>query len=101
LSGGERQRLALAIVLAGNPELLILDEPTRGLDSEQKEKLARLLHQMPVKAAMVITHDVEFAWTYSNRVSILYQGAIVTDGTPDDVFSQSFAYMPQIYKLYR
>ncbi len=101
LSGGEKQRLALAIVLTAEPELLLLDEPTRGLDAVQKNALADLLHSLPVKAVVMITHDVEFAACYANRVSILSQGEIVADGLPDEVFSHSFYYMPQVYKLYR
>lgn len=101
LSGGERQRLALAILLAARPEVLLLDEPTRGLDVEQKQKLANLLHGLPVQAVMVITHDVEFARDYANRVSVLYDGSIVTDGPPDEVFRHSFAYAPQSYRIRR
>lgn len=101
LSGGERQRLALAIVLASRPQLLLLDEPTRGLDYGQKLKLIQLLRTLPVQAVLVITHDVEFAAMYANRIAILYAGTIVADALPHDVFSQSFTYMPQVYKLYR
>jgi len=99
LSGGEKQRLALAIVLAAQPQVLILDEPTRGLDPLQKQSLCSLLHRLPLQAVVVITHDVEFARDYANRVSILYDGEIVTDGSPDDVFRQSFAYAPQLYRI--
>ncbi|WP_139489493.1 ABC transporter ATP-binding protein [Brevibacillus dissolubilis] len=101
LSGGERQRLALAIVLAGKPDVLLLDEPTRGLDLAQKENLCRLLHTLPMKAVLMITHDVEFAATYANRVTVLFQGQVVADGEPDEVFGQSFAYMPQVHKVFR
>ncbi|GAA4707034.1 ABC transporter ATP-binding protein [Brevibacillus fulvus] len=102
LSGGERQRLALGILLAASPELLILDEPTRGLDQRQKDKLNHLLHQLPgVKSTVVITHDVEFALAYANRVTILYQGQIASDGSPDAVFQHSFSFMPQLYKWRR
>jgi energy-coupling factor transporter ATP-binding protein EcfA2 len=101
LSGGERQRLALAIVLAGKPDVLLLDEPTRGLDFAQKQTLAHLLRNLPVKAVLVITHDVEFAHEYANRVSVLYGGSIVTDGPPEEVFSRSFVYTPQIFRVRR
>ncbi|WP_241254630.1 ATP-binding cassette domain-containing protein [Brevibacillus sp. SYP-B805] len=101
LSGGERQRLALAIVLATRPQLLLLDEPTRGLDQGEKEGLIRLLRALPVQATLVITHDVEFAAAYANRVSILYRGEIVADDRPEAVFAQSFYYMPQVCKLLR
>lgn len=101
LSGGERQLLALMLVLAQRPRVLLLDEPTRGLDLLQKEKLAHLLHTLPVEASLVITHDVEFAYLYANRLSILYQGEMVADGQPDEVFANSFSYMPQVHKYYR
>jgi energy-coupling factor transporter ATP-binding protein EcfA2 len=101
LSGGERQRLALAIVLAGKPDVLLLDEPTRGLDFAQKQMLAHLLRTLPVKAVLVITHDVEFAQDFANRVSVLYGGSMVTDGSPEEVFSRSFAYAPQMYRVLR
>lgn len=101
LSGGEKQRLALAIVLASEPQLLLLDEPTRGLDQREKEKLVEILHALPVAATLLITHDIEFAALYANRISILYRGQIVADGEPDQVFAQSFYYMPQVYKWKR
>ncbi|WP_235827920.1 ABC transporter ATP-binding protein [Brevibacillus migulae] len=101
LSGGQKQRMALAIVLAGQPQLLLLDEPTRGLDQAEKERLVELLHSLPVDATLLITHDVEFAARFANRITILYRGQIVADGQPDEVFSQSFSYMPQVYKWKR
>lgn len=101
LSGGERQFLALALVLVNTPKLLLLDEPTRGLDWLQKKKLVHLLHTLPVKASLVITHDVEFAALYANRVSVLYRGEVVADGEPHQVFANSFSYMPQVHKYCR
>jgi energy-coupling factor transport system ATP-binding protein len=101
LSGGERQRLALSIMLASQPEILILDEPTRGMDRNQKYRLAALLRSLPVKAVLLITHDVEFAHLYANRISVLYNGAIVTDDHPREVFLQSFTYAPQMYRIWR
>lgn len=101
LSGGEKQRLALALVLPSEPDLLVLDEPTRGLDARQKQEMIHLLNEMNVPAIMIITHDVEFALSFANRVLVLHRGELVADGTPEDVFQRSFAYMPQVYKLYR
>ncbi len=101
LSGGQRQRLTVAALLANRPSVLLLDEPTRGLDTAEKERLCQWLHSLPVEAVLVITHDVEFAAAFANRVSVLYQGQLAADGAPDDVFRQSFYYMPQVYKLYR
>lgn len=101
VSGGEKQRLALALILPARPELLILDEPTRGLDAEQKNALIDLLEEMEIPTTMIITHDVEFASAFANRVLIMHRGELVADGVPDQVFRQSFAYMPQDYKLNR
>jgi energy-coupling factor transporter ATP-binding protein EcfA2 len=68
LSSGERERLALAAVLAPDPELLVLDEPTRGVDPERKEELARLLRADPSRATLVVTHDIAFAGAVADRV---------------------------------
>lgn len=69
LSSGERERLALAAVLAPEPDLLVLDEPTRGVDPLRKVELARLLReQTPARATLVVTHDAVFARTVADRV---------------------------------
>jgi energy-coupling factor transport system ATP-binding protein len=69
LSSGERERLALAAVLATEPELLVLDEPTRGVDPERKAELARLLRaQAPRRGTVVVTHDLPFAAEVADRV---------------------------------
>ncbi|RNB78757.1 ABC transporter ATP-binding protein [Brevibacillus fluminis] len=101
LSGGEKQRLALALVVPARPTFLILDEPTRGLDAEQKRTLIELLTELEIPAVMIITHDVEFAAQFANRVLVLHRGKLVADDAPEHVFRRSFAYMPQVYKLYR
>lgn len=101
LSGGERQLLALSMIVAQTPDILLLDEPTRGLDLTEKERLIRILSDLPIQAVLLITHDVEFAKLFANRISILYQGEVVADGRPCDIFSNSFSYMPQVNKYYR
>jgi energy-coupling factor transport system ATP-binding protein len=69
LSSGERERLALAAVLATDPELLVLDEPTRGVDPERKEELARLLRsEAPLRGTLVVTHDLAWAAGVADRV---------------------------------
>ena len=69
LSSGERERVALAAVLATEPDLLVLDEPTRGVDPERKAELARLLRaQAPTRGTLVITHDLLFAAEVADRV---------------------------------
>jgi energy-coupling factor transport system ATP-binding protein len=72
LSSGERERLALAAVLALEPELLVLDEPTRGVDPERKESLARLLRsEAPTRGTVVVTHDLPWAERVADRVVTL------------------------------
>jgi energy-coupling factor transport system ATP-binding protein len=79
LSSGERERLALACVLATDPELLVLDEPTRGVDPERKAELARLLRaQAPYRATLVVTHDLVWAADVADRVVPI--SATVQDG---------------------
>ena len=68
LSSGERERLALAAVLAPDPDLLVLDEPTRGVDPERKLELAALLRANTTRATLVVTHDVLFAKTVADRI---------------------------------
>ena len=69
LSSGERERLALAAVLATEPELLVLDEPTRGVDPERKAELARLLRaDAPARGTLVVTHDLVWAAEVADRV---------------------------------
>jgi energy-coupling factor transport system ATP-binding protein len=68
LSSGERERLALAAVLAPEPDLLVLDEPTRGVDPERKRELAALLRGNAARATLVVTHDIAFANAVADRV---------------------------------
>ncbi|MCW4030884.1 MAG: energy-coupling factor ABC transporter ATP-binding protein, partial [Candidatus Bathyarchaeota archaeon] len=79
LSGGERKRVALASVLAWNPEILILDEPTIGQDYRQKEKLRQFIIQMQAqkKTVVIVTHDVEFVAECSPRVLLMKDGIIL------------------------
>jgi energy-coupling factor transport system ATP-binding protein len=89
LSGGERQRLALEVVLAGDARnaVVLLDEPTRGMDRLHKDALAaRIKHIADAGAAvMVATHDTEFAATLANRIVLLGQGVVIADGPPEEV----------------
>ncbi len=82
LSGGERQRLALAIVTQDDPAVMMLDEPTRGMDRERKSELLMLLNAPPLidRAVVLATHDVEFAAEFARRVIVLKEGRVVADG---------------------
>jgi energy-coupling factor transport system ATP-binding protein len=82
LSGGEKKRLTLASILAWDPDVVVLDEPTVGQDAIQKEKLAevvRTLHSTG-KTVVIVSHDVEFLWTLQPRLLVMKQGRIVGDG---------------------
>ena len=89
LSGGEKKRLCIALVLAWDPEVLILDEPTVGQDSEQKEKLAQIIRLLlsQNKTVILVTHDIEFTWPLQPRVLIMSGGEIIADGPCQDILS--------------
>ncbi|MFW6117727.1 MAG: energy-coupling factor ABC transporter ATP-binding protein [Thermoproteota archaeon] len=89
LSGGERKRVALASVLAWNPKILILDEPTIGQDHQQKEKLLQFILQMKSqgKTIIIVTHDVEFVAECSPRVMLMHDGKIVVDDEAEKVLT--------------
>ncbi len=76
LSGGEKQRLAIACTMVSNPDILILDEPTRGLDSVNKERLGEILTSMSIegKTIVLITHDSDFAGNYTHSVTMMFDG---------------------------
>ncbi|MGE5554925.1 MAG: energy-coupling factor ABC transporter ATP-binding protein [Methanocella sp.] len=89
LSGGERKRVALASVLAWDPQTLILDEPTIGQDHEQKEKLRQFIMQLQTqkKTIVAVTHDVEFVAECNPRVVLMREGRIVADGVGREILT--------------
>ena len=89
LSGGEKKRLCFALVLSWDPDILILDEPTVGQDSEQKEKLDQIIRLLlsQKKNVILVTHDVEFVWPLQPRTILMSSGEIVADGSPQDILS--------------
>jgi energy-coupling factor transport system ATP-binding protein len=102
LSTGEQQRVALAAIMAAGPRLLLLDEPTRGLDYAHKARLAdylMLLRQSGV-AVVLATHDVELVARCADRVVMLGDGDIVADGSPRTVLAGSLTFAPQINRLF-
>ncbi len=102
LSGGERERAALAAVLVGAPQVLLLDEPTRGMDAARKAALGCLLRDLCSEGATVLmaTHDVDLVAAVATRVVLLGDGEIVADGCPREVLSGSLTFATQINKLY-
>jgi energy-coupling factor transport system ATP-binding protein len=102
LSEGQRLGLALSIVLSSNPAVLILDEPTRGLDYQAKKELTRILIEFAKatnKCVVLATHDVELVAELATRVMFLADGDIVADGSTIDVLLSSPAFAPQVSKV--
>jgi len=103
LSVGERQRVSLAAILAAEPLIILLDEPTRGLDYAQKQALMRALRAEQSKGHTVIlaTHDVELVAASADRVIILGDGEVVVDGSVREVMTHSLIFSSQMNKLFR
>ncbi|WP_405481566.1 ABC transporter ATP-binding protein [Streptomyces sp. NBC_00009] len=101
LSEGQRLTLALAIVLTARPPLLLLDEPTRGLDYAAKARLVTVLRGLAADghAVVLATHDVELAAELSHRVAVLADGEIVANGPTSEVVVASPAFSPQVAKV--
>ncbi|MEU6081040.1 ATP-binding cassette domain-containing protein [Streptomyces sp. NPDC047108] len=101
LSEGQRLALALAIVLTARPPLILLDEPTRGLDYAAKARLVEILRGLAADghAIVLATHDVELAAELAHRVVILADGDVVADGPTADVVLSSPAFAPQVTKI--
>ncbi len=101
LSDGQRLALALAVVLVGSPPVLLLDEPTRGLDVPAKAALARVLRELAAdgRAVVLSTHDVEFVAEVASRVVLLADGERIADGEVQSVLAGSPAFAPQVSKV--
>ncbi|MZD06677.1 ATP-binding cassette domain-containing protein [Streptomyces sp. SID5785] len=101
LSEGQRLTLALAIVLTAAPPLLLLDEPTRGLDYAAKGRLVAILRRLADAghAVLMATHDVELAAELTDRVAILADGEIVADGPTPEIVVSSPSFAPQVAKI--
>ena len=103
LSGGEQQRAALAKVLLTNPRLLLLDEPTKGIDSFFKKKLAAILSKLKQQGITVVmvSHDVEFCAKYADMVSMFFDGQILTTDTPRRFFGNNSFYTTAANRMSR
>ena len=89
LSGGERKRVALASVLAWDPDIVVLDEPTIGQDHGQKERLMHFLMQLRTqgKTTIIVTHDVEFVAECNPRIVLMAGGNIIADGSVKQIMT--------------
>ena len=103
LSGGQQQKLAIASVLLTNPDILLLDEPTKGLDPVTKVKLIKILKQLQKNGLTILmsTHDLEFAAKYATRCALLFAGEISFSGSPREFFSSNYYYTTAINRALR
>lgn len=103
LSGGEQQMLAMAKVLATNPKLLLLDEPTKGLDANAKLNLIDLIKTLKARGmtVVIVTHDVEFAALCADRAAMFFRGEVVSDGAPSEFFAENSFYTTAANRMSR
>ncbi len=103
LSGGEMQRAALAKLLLLNPEILLLDEPTKGLDAEFKVEFAAILKELLGAGVCIVmvSHDVEFCAEYADRCALFFDGAIAAEGEPRGFFSGNSFYTTAANRISR
>ena len=95
LSGGETQRAALAKLLLANPDVILLDEPTKGIDNAYKERFASIINTLTAngKAVVMVSHDVEFCAKYPHHCFMLFNGELIAEGTPREFFSTNSFYV--------
>ena len=103
LSGGEQQRAALAKILLLNPDVLLLDEPTKGLDAEFKQVFGQILHTLQASgvAILMVSHDIEFCAKYADRCALFFDGNIVTEAEPRTFFSGNSFYTTAANRIAR
>jgi len=103
LSGGEQQRGGLAKVLLTDPAILLLDEPTKGLDSFFKKELAEMLKKLKEqgKTIVLVSHDVEFCAQYADRCAMFFDGSIVGEGEPGRFFADNSFYTTAANRMSR
>lgn len=103
LSGGEQQRAALAKVMLTEPGILLLDEPTKGMDSFFKQKFARVLKKLLAEGVTIVmvSHDIEFCARYADLVGMFFDGGIVTVNTPEKFFARNSFYTTAANRMSR
>jgi energy-coupling factor transport system ATP-binding protein len=103
LSGGEQQLAALAKVLALKPKILLLDEPTKGLDAASKGSIRELLRKLTASGITIVTvtHDVEFAAECADRCAMFFRGEIISIAEPEEFFSANSFYTTAASRITR
>lgn len=103
LSGGEMQKAALAKILLLDPKILLLDEPTKGMDALSKEKLGAILKELALEgiSILMVTHDIEFCAIYCNHCMMFFDGGIVSEGSPKKFFSENSFYTTAASRMTR
>ena len=103
LSGGEQQMVALAKVLATEPRLLLLDEPTKGIDAHSSERIIDVLKSLRDggMTIVIVTHDVEFASKAADRCAMFFRGEVTSTGTPREFFSENNFYTTSVNRRTR
>ncbi len=103
LSGGEQEKAALAKVLLTSPDILLLDEPTKGLDAHFKEEFGELLGKLLARgiAILMVSHDIEFAARYATRCGMFFGGEIVSEGSPREFFKGKSFYTTEAGRMSR
>ena len=101
LSGGEQQKAALAKVLLTRPKLLLLDEPTKGLDHAYQRRLVQILHRLTAEgtAVVAVSHDIAFCADYADRCALLFNGQIVSEGRPKAFFAANSLYTTDVCRM--
>ncbi|MDT8843622.1 ABC transporter ATP-binding protein [Paraburkholderia fungorum] len=96
LSYGEQRQLELAIALAAEPQLLLLDEPTSGMSPAETERMIELVRELPQSMAiLMIEHDMKVVFSLADRITVLYYGEVLASGSPDDI--QGNARVREVY----
>ena len=103
LSGGEQQRVALAKVLLQNPRILLLDEPTKGMDAHFKEEFAEILSDLKANGVtiLMVSHDIEFCAEYADRCAMFFDGNITSSATPREFFAGNSFYTTSANRMAR
>jgi branched-chain amino acid transport system ATP-binding protein len=86
LSHGDQRLMEIGIALAGEPKLLLLDEPTAGMSPRETERTTQLIRQLAKGVAVILVeHDMEVVMSISDRISVMHQGAMIAEGTPEEI----------------